>query len=289
MDPIAIRDSIEAVLALPSADAQLVAPLARAYAGACAALRLRLRRCAEHLDRGMILEAVHLSQVSPALSSLVRALELPNLAGWNQLCVQHGQPPVPPIDSTILQRLSSAAALVAQLDPLLTRHHLAALSRAPVKDRIAVLRHLRSQNPDNPSWAEQLRALEPQRIEELRSLVAQLPQMNSHLQVRSLLDELRSSHWITAIDDSWIRSAGKRYRELAEAAAIAKLPLEQLREAYDSRSYDRCAALLIEWQRVVYQEAPAIPEEMIAEARKISRLFATESRRRIYERNQRPS
>lgn len=288
MDPIAIRDSIEAVLALPAPGAQQVVPLAQAYGRAVVELRVRLRRCAEHLDRGMILEAVHLSQVSPTLSSLVRALELPNLAAWNQLCVQHGQPPVPPIDSTILQRLSSATALVAQLDPLLTRHHLAALSRAPLKDRIAVLRHLRSQNPDNPSWVEQLRALEPQRIEELRSLVAQLPQMDSYAQVRSLLDELRSSHWITAIDDAWIRSATKRQSELSEAAAIAKLPLEELREAYDSRSYDRCAALLMEWQRVVYQEAPAIPAEMVAQAREIARLFATESRRRIYERNQRP-
>jgi hypothetical protein len=283
MDALTLRDSIDILVTVPEAGAQQVVPLAQAYARACGDVRIRLRRCAEHLDRGMIREAVQLAEVSPSLLPLAKSLELRDLAKWNQLCVMNGQPPVPAIDGTILERLSSAITLVAKLDPLLTRHHLAALSHAPIRDRIDVLRHLRAQDPLNPSWAEQLRLLEPQRIEELRTLIAQLPRLNDERQVRALAYELRSSHWTVAIDESWIRSAAKRLAELSDTAAIAMLPLAELREAYESRSYDRIAAALREWQRVVYEHGPSIPAELLASAREISRLFATESRRRTHE------
>lgn len=287
MDALTLRDSIDILLTVPNVTAQQLLPLAQAYARACGEVRVRLRRCAEHLDRGMIREAVQLAEVSPALVPLAKSLELHDLLQWNQLCVMHGQPPAPAIDAGILERLSSATTLVAKLDPLLTRHQLGAVSHAPVRDRIAVLRHLRAQDPLNPSWTEQLRLLEPQRIEELRTLIAQLPRLNDERQVRSLTYELRSSHWTVAIDESWIQSAAKRLAELSDTAAIASLPLAELREAYESRSYDRIATALREWQRIVYQHAPSIPAEILASAREISRLFATESRRRTHETSRR--
>jgi len=68
----------------------------------------------------------------------------------------------------------SAAAQAARdreksLQPLLSRHRLLAIAKAPARTRLEVARRLATEDPQNPGWPEEVASLESARLEEVEA------------------------------------------------------------------------------------------------------------------------
>lgn len=153
----------------PTLSRDELADLAVTFANLCHEANVRLNRCGEYLRLGCISEATHLAGCQPVLERLIAALQRPDLRAWNELCARMGLTPAPPILDDDLAALRAATAKEGKLRPLLARHRVLAIARAPARDRLKVTRALSHHDSENACWVEECKRLEPLRWAELRS------------------------------------------------------------------------------------------------------------------------
>ena len=148
-----------------SADA--VAAMAREYARLCSDARRRLSECAQLLARGQRGEAIYAAEAPPPLLELMGELDFPGAAQWRDYAAQSGLPSPPPFDTAMIQLLESEYGQQAAVEPLVNLYRKLSVKGGPLRDRIAVLRRLRSADPGNPNWPHDLEVLDVGRIKEI--------------------------------------------------------------------------------------------------------------------------
>ncbi len=141
-----------------------VQDLAVQFAELCQKANDRLVRCADYLDKGMRSEAVHEARSLPDLLQLAELLEFDGVKKWRNICADLEFPPATPLDAGRLARLREACSREGELEPLV-KEYRRAVYQGDHDACIGVLRRLRQTDPDNPSWAVNLRPLEEAALE----------------------------------------------------------------------------------------------------------------------------
>jgi hypothetical protein len=145
--------------------------LAADYAAACREVNDRLRRCEDFLRQGLRSEAVHFAQAEPPLLDCLAALDFPELPRWTEASLAYGLPAPPPLLSDTAEALNAAYAAEQALAPLLRTHRRLALARAPLGERLGVLRQLEEADRGSPVWQDEVLSLEAARLRQLAAEV----------------------------------------------------------------------------------------------------------------------
>jgi len=233
-----------------------LAELARSYGKACGILNGKSASCRELLQAGKRGEAVRLARNSPDLREAVALLDVEETQSWLETCDALG--------FVIPHRLHAelAKGLVTELydsspetGELQRAYRRLSLARAPLADRLRVLRRLYLADAEPTNWAEDVKAFETARIEELAKRAERADQQGDLKTLEAILAELRSREWVerpkkrfvAAIDALALphrrRFATERYRAL----------LEDIRKAHGAMNEAACRRLADDWRAVKEQ------------------------------------
>ena len=226
---------------------------ATAYAELCVQANDRLRQCSSFLQQGLRSEAIHLAEESPNLLDLVAALDLPDANQWGEFC-QMNELPIPvPLQMDRAQQLNEAYAADQPLETLLNQHRYLALARAPVGQRLSVLRQISTQDPSNPNWEKDVRVFEKARIKELPNSFYIAVKNKDSAALAELHSEINETPWAEEIPTDLalaVTDAHKRFRR-AQADAELRPLVAPLRQAFAARDYDACVSIIARWKAVM--------------------------------------
>ncbi len=227
--------------------------LAEAYAACCDETNRRLRRCEDFLQRGLRSEAVHFAQSEPALLEVVAALDFPERGDWEQLSLLYALPPAPKLQLETAAALNEAFAQEKNLEPLLRQNRLLAIGRAPLPERLSVLRRIAAADGTNPVWGENIAEFETLRLRHIERDVNQALENNRLDDLFGLYDELHQETWSIAppvellqrINDEVQARQHLRKRKAAEDVAL------RLAQAYRIRDEAEGRRLCEQWSLMV--------------------------------------
>jgi len=280
--PEAIRSFLAAKGHPWSAD---LTEIATAYAGLCREANDRLRRCGEYLRRGLRSEAVHLAECQPKLLPMVDGLKLPDPAGWGGACVANGLPAPPELLLESIDQLEAAGEIELKLQPLLARHRLLSLAKAPIRDRIEVLVPLQEQDLGNPIWVENLRTLGTVRLKQIRTEAQGAYRAKAVQVLDELNEELTSDTWQVDVPDDLRRGVERAAGSLRLEAAKNELRpiLGELRAAHAAQDLGNATEVLKRWQAIIDGQKMTLPTALQEAIRPMVAWVASESRRRNQE------
>ena len=258
------------------------ADLATVYATLCDETNERLRRCAEYLRRGMDSSAIHLAECQPNLVNAVAALQFPERSDWAEICITHGVPAPPVLEAECLHAIQAACEREKRLQPLLSRHRLLAIAKAPAAVRLDVAWRLAEEEAANPAWAQEIASLESARLQEIDRSAHTALQDRDELTIQALWEELTGPRWrrdIPAeIHDSLHRAvlaadARRAQADLPEAAA-------QIVSAFAEQAPpERLNDLIARWKKLAATPGVAVPDDLAAKVEPTLAWQAGEARR----------
>jgi len=232
-----------------------VAELVWAYASACQQVNEKARKCLELLRQGRRADAQRLAKEPPDLGQELRLLDFPERSQWLDLCETAGLPigqglDVDALDGIVQEIYSEGGAL----DRLLKTFKRMSIGRAPLADRLRLLREIRRADPQRDLWTEDVRTFEAGRQVELLKEGEAADASGDLRTMESILAELKSGEWlspparfIAAVERIVIphrrRYAMERFAELTG----------DLHEAHGRMDEQRCRFLLSQVEAVVSQ------------------------------------
>lgn len=178
-------------------DRDLVRDVAAEYAEAVVAVNERLGQIGALLNRGLRGEALQSAEREPRVLDLVAELDFPGLDRWTEILRELGLQAPPRLRMSIAQDVDRAFDEQAGLEGLLRKHRLLALGRAPLSQRMDVLRAIRQQDPLNPVWNEDLEAWERARLTQIAGEVKGLQRAGNRAGLIALQREL-AKPWLLA-------------------------------------------------------------------------------------------
>jgi hypothetical protein len=256
--------------------------MAAEYAALCATANDRLRKCSSFLQQGLRTEAIHLAEETPNLLDLVSQLDLPDPQAWAEFCQNNGFPVPPALQLERAAQLNEAYAQDQPLEHLLARHRLLALSRAPVRERLDVMRKLAAIDVGNTYWEKDIRILEQARLKEFPSVFYNAVKNHDHRAITGLMEELTQEQWFEApsadLTNAVTEACGRVQRAGVEFE-LRKL-VEPLREAYAARSLQECQALVQRWKNAMTAAGVThVSSELTDEVKPVVAFIAEQTKR----------
>ncbi|MHB1556254.1 MAG: hypothetical protein ACYC61_02120 [Isosphaeraceae bacterium] len=229
-----------------------LAGLASAYADACADASHRLARCQRLLQQGLRSEAIQLAEAAPKLLDALAVLDFPERPEWDDLVQMHDLAPAPRIPLEPARLLNEAYAEEDPLQDLLRRHRRLALQRAPLRQRIAVLRQLAVQDPNNAIWTDDLRAFEQVRMLEIQDEASDALRLHDPERLGRLVAEVEQSGWGDQPSRPLVQSLRKVDAQMKAERARAELEdlAGRMEEAHNNRDSFRARQSRHEWTRL---------------------------------------
>ncbi len=267
-----------------------LARLARAFSEVSRPVISRLRRCDELLQKGLRSEALHLARTEPDLIEAVERLEFPNRDVWDNAIGIYGLVAAPRPSSSSAAALHRAFAEEEPLRPLLIRHRLLALARAPQIERLNNLRKLVQQDPGNLAFQDDLAQFEQGRIKAMKlEFTNARASKNIDAMIR-ILDEVENSPWVNPPSDSLVRDikvlAGKAKKD--KLALNASRIAIRIQTAMAATDVAECRRLMGEYASIALEfgaDDPIKPNSAIEFAddwlRKLDDAKANESELRL--------
>ncbi len=253
------------------------------YAQACRECNDRLRRCNDALRRHLRGDAIQLSEAEPNLLDRFALLDFPELPGWKELCRLNPILVSPPeLLIEFAGALNEAYAAEEPLQNLMAHHRLLALARAPIRERLMVMRRLADGDPGSPFWDDDIKKFEHARHDEIRSQLHSAVKLHDASAVARLNDEASASNWRTAVPPDLRRSLETSAARLAADHGISQLHslLPKINDAYGAMAYEECKALLGQWLATVAATQPEVPPEMQEQIDPVQAWVAEEDARR---------
>lgn len=185
------------------------------------------------LFSGLRDEAVALND--PDFPRVAARLNLEDREAWPQVQAffeREGIPPPPRIDFDTLAALDSAHAELEVLAKPLDRLRRQVLSRAPLVDRLRLLRKVHDFDPTKPVWADAVKEHELARLTEVAHDVKRALAARDPAEIAALHAELVAPDWTVAVPGDLVRSTRGadvwgRLREALQAADGAAAALER--------------------------------------------------------------
>jgi hypothetical protein len=236
----------------------------REYAVVVANVNARLRTAHALLRQHRRADAVHACEIEPNALEVVGELDVSDQAieAWLPTFDELGIARPERIRSDLAGELSEAYAVVHQLEPLMRRHRLLAISRGPLEERIRVLRSIIDLDAESPSWLDDLAAYEARWKADLQRELGQIKQLSPQQvtpivaqRVRSLVDQLASAEWHEPFDEDsvrWAQSIESAVRKTLIRAELADLAAG-LAKAHADADLSRAIDLHERWMKLSSQ------------------------------------
>ena len=256
--------------------------MAAEYASLCVAANERLRKCSSFLQQGLRSEAIHLAEESPNLLDLVSQLDLPDPQAWAEFCQNNGFPVPPALQLERAAQLNEAYAQDQPLEHLLARHRYLALSRAPVRERLDVMRKIAALDAGNANWEKDLRVFERARLKELPSSFYNAVKNHDHHAVAGLMEELNQQPWFEIPPADLMQAVTDAYGRMQRVDVEVDLRklVEPLREAYVARSLQECQALVQRWKNAMAAAGVSqVSSELLDEIKPVVAFIAEQTKR----------
>jgi len=216
------------------------------YAERCTQANERLRQCSVFLQQGLRSEAIHLADESPNLLELVAALDLPDAQVWTEFCNQNDLPAPPPLQMDRAGRLNDAYGLEQPVEHLLRRHRRLALGRAPVKDRLDLMRQIATSDTASGFWDKDIRLFERARHKELKVAFTAAVDGKDSAALAALSAEVLQAPWLELPGED-LRTAAQgadNHMRLMDAGAKLQDVMARLRTAFAARDHALCQDLV---------------------------------------------
>lgn len=246
--------------------------LAAEYGALCREANARLRRCADFLDQGLVGEAVHFADAPPPLLDFAGALQFKESPDWEERCAALGLGRSAPLATQTLTKLKEAVDRHQSLRELLARHRFLSLARAPLGERMLVVRQLRAEDPQSPLWNKQLIDLEQARLGAVRAEAAAAIAAADLPTIDKLLAELRSGLWESHPPPDLVEALQRASAALNESQGVQELgalaPL--VRQACAAMVYEQAVRVFEQWAKIVRERKLTVPPELRAVIRPLA-------------------
>lgn len=193
------------------------------YCDACQQVNQQLDWCSQLLDRGEWLEAARQTTLDPRVLECSSILDFEFRKSWEQIGTESGWSRYVPVALSACRRLSEALDNQKQLQPLLKSHVRLALSRAPLAQRLPVMRELARRDTLSTFWRDDVLAMEKLRAPELIREAQKAMAAEDVAGLDRLIDEYRSSPWLMKFPP-----ASRKVMSEAEQAVLRLREIPQL-------------------------------------------------------------
>ncbi|MCL2349686.1 MAG: hypothetical protein FWC50_15655, partial [Planctomycetaceae bacterium] len=180
---------------------ETIRTLAEQYALACRELNKRMSYCGKYLHEGNVAEAIRLAEMEPNLLDAYNILDFEERKEWTDVVATLAFPVPPPLMTDFVHELNDAYSSQQLLEPYLRKYRIAALARAPLADRLAVLRTIVQLDPNNLSWVKDQESLEKVRLVDLEAEAAIAVRTGDFAKLLELQAECRQN-WSIAVPAS---------------------------------------------------------------------------------------
>lgn len=197
--------------------------LAGAHEDVVFAVIQRAESIADLLDRGLNDEAIQLAEREPALTDLTMVLDFPELSEWTCVLAEFKIAPVPEMPQDTIAQLEDAYSTTADSKQLMQRFRALSLARAPLADRIDVLRRLSDKDPGNDQWKTGIRTYETHRLKTITRDLKSASEKRDLSTVARIDKEVNQAKWAVPIPASLKSDAQSAHRKLKQAQARQKL------------------------------------------------------------------
>jgi hypothetical protein len=226
--------------------------LATEYVEACQEANQRLRRVEEFLRQGLRGEAIHYAQSEPVLLDVLAVLDFPERALWDEVAKVYSLPAPPALRLATAEALNRAYAEAEPVANLLKQHRLLALARAPLNERLAVMRQLAEQDSGNLVWEQDINEFETVRMRQIQETVRRCFQRNDHAPLRPLYDELQATPWRVPPEPEMVQQVYDRLVQHTLSTGYATLQqlTREMLGAFRARDDGQLGRLVPEWQQL---------------------------------------
>ncbi|MBO4345523.1 MAG: hypothetical protein J5833_07195 [Victivallales bacterium] len=256
--------------------------LAIQFSELCDAANARLARCVDYINKGMRSEAVNEIHNLPDLFVLADLLSFEGARKWRNLCADLEMPIFQPLDAELLDKLKKAAATESDMEPLL-REYRRFVYEGDHRNCILMLRKIREADPDNPSWAANLKPLEEEELPTLVRNAEEALMDDDHVRLKALYDEFTVPQRVVEPPPELMERM--RRELLSERAADLKLDgmalLKKLRSAVDAADGALVEAQLSKMEALAADDAFIIrPDGWDSAVSDAKEMLALQARRR---------
>ncbi len=227
--------------------------LSQEFAQLARSLNQRLQLCGELLRQGLRGEAIEEAEAEPNLLDavgLVTSFSDEEQQAWQDLIEFLELTPVEPILNDAALMLDAAYEEYQPLERLLRSHRRLALQRAPLAQRMVVLRKLFREDQGTEFWESDLRNYENVRINEISEELRKLSKRPVTEQIVPLREELESQDWLIPIPArmlSTLKTLQKR-SAIEDARQALHEAEEGLRTAFSEMNFSQARHYYDIWQ-----------------------------------------
>jgi hypothetical protein len=237
---------------------------AEAYTELCRQTNERLRLCADALKRGLRSDAIQIADEEPNVLDLVSALDFPEAIEWRGLCALEGLSQPPRLLLELAAALNEAYATEQPTLCMLAHHRLMAVARAPLRDRLAMMRRIAEVDSSNSFWDDDIRVFERKLVEEMRAELNHAIRGSDNIAVARLLAEATGAGWRAEVPADFVALLQTASRRLTAVKAVAELRqlLPKLNDAYGAMAHQECKTLLAQWTAIAAPIDSRLPADL---------------------------
>lgn len=223
--------------------------LASDFAAECREVNSRLRRCGEFLKQDLRSEALQFADAEPKLLDLVAILDFPERANWDALVKLCDLPRPEPLLLDVAEELNGAYAAVQPLERLLERHRLLALRRAPLRQRLEVMKKIDNLDAGSVVWDADIRELEKARVRQIEEQATCAAEAGDAAALELLRNELQAASWREPPARRVIEETERIANETTKRSLLAGMADVEIRlaAALEARDVAQCRNLKRQW------------------------------------------
>jgi len=255
------REVVEAIRQLvlsPQPDWSNVAQVAREFEQQVSDANHNLNRCQRWIALGLFAEAVSFGESLDLAKSSARLLLQDMFGQWGELCRAANVPAPRSIDQSVLESYSDAWSRFHSLAQVEARHRLLSLQRAPLLERLQVLRELVDRDSRNPEWLRSITRLQRQAAAELANIVAQALQTNDDalaIAISQLVDACEGAQGEHQAQCERLQLFVAQAKQRVGLQA-ARLACDEMHNAAVSMDLQELRAASLRWQAAISQVEP---------------------------------
>ena len=242
--------------------------LAKEYAQACRRINERSAKCAELLGHGQRDQALALAKAMPDLAGEVKHVDFNELGLWLDVCEAHNLMLPDLVDVADVETVVEETYGIRHArETLLRRHRHMAIGKAPLQDRLRVLRKLCEVDEAREFWREDVRTFEEARIDEIARQAKQADKAGDLALLEELQGQLLARDWLAPPNKKLLKAVEQLivpHREKAAMESYEQIAAD-LHEAHAALDEQLCLSHMAQWQQV--QETTGVaPSRELAES-----------------------
>ncbi|MFK7820032.1 MAG: hypothetical protein AB8G99_15015 [Planctomycetaceae bacterium] len=218
----------------------------------------RLRECDGLLANGHRSEAIQLAEQEPNLLDFVGLLDFPELPEWNDFVAEQGLKVTPEIQIDIATDLNHAYSDDTPLERWLNKLRVYSLGRAPLKQRMDILRKIAKLDIESPHWQDDLRSYEQVRIRQMQEEFRTAAEQHDYEVLSELYTEVKKTKWVEKPQKGFVQKLTNSLGSLHQQHSYARLRevYRNLRVAHDDDDIRKAERTLREWDETLQQCDP---------------------------------